>query len=323
MNTDDIIRLNPRELLVHDSMPLNILCKISETLDLEPIGSRDEQVTRIEQNNPEVLLTYNYLSNTLQSKSQDSEIDWTQLLGNLLFVAEGRTYEQSILDAIYEIRTLPYYRNYAAHSGAVHAPANHEKALANIFKSNGFKEITRGSIRLPKRDIVMNQETCADSLQNIPNGSFIEQPFGTHQSPDFIVKVSRSNILFLEAKSSERQTHPTYNSGTIEPNFIYVFCSKKTNQTTIYKGDSIITMEQQFLIDQHVIEARQRDRELNDRLREMDVNHRGITYYTRPMYIQSGGHEYTDYFAHENKEQSEEHAIEWIRQQCYQNEENE
>ena len=71
----------------------------------------------------------------------------------------------------------------------------------------------------------MNQETCADSLQNIPNGSFIEQPFGTHQSPDFIVKVSRSNILFLEAKSSERQTHPTYD-GTIEPN-LFIFLNKR------------------------------------------------------------------------------------------------
>ena len=104
----------------------------------------------------------------------------------------------------------------------------------------------------------MNQEAF-DDLQNIPN-NFIEQPF-EYQSPDFIIKFLV--LLCVEAKSSEKQTHPTYNGGTIEP-ILYVL-RQKTNQTLFTKDD--IIQEQQYLINQHVIEARQKDEELNDRLK--------------------------------------------------------
>lgn len=307
-------QLLPNQLLVHDSVPIDIICKISETLSLEPVGSSIEQVTRIQENYPNALNSYISLSDTLSSSPNQSDIDWIQELGHLLRIAEGRNYEQSIIAALYKVKTLPYYKNYPASSGFVHAPANHEEAIAIQLKSFGFRKIVPSN-KL-NRDSVMNPETRVHSLKDVPNGSFIEQPFGTHQSPDFIVKVTPYIILFLEAKSSETTTHPTYNSGTIEPHFIYIFCSKKTDQTTIFKGECIVTREQQRLLDQHIIEARQRDKELNERLKEMDQNHRGVCFYTRPMYNQSGGQEYTNYFTHSNRVASEEHAIEWVREQC-------
>ena len=306
-------QLLPHQLLVHDSVPKDIICKISETLSLEPASSPIELVTSIQEKYPNALNSYISLSDTLSSSQNQSDVDWIQQLGHLRRIAENRNYKQSIIAVLYKLKTLPYYKNYPASSGSVHALADHEEAIAIQLKSYGFRKIVPSN-KL-HRDSVINLETSADSLSDIPNGSFIEQPFGTHQSPDFIVKVSPSIILFLEAKSSET-THPTYNSGTIEPHFIYIFCSKKTNQTTIYKGESIVTREQQRLLDQHIIEARQRDKDLNDRLKEMDPNHRGVCYYTRPMYNQSGGKEYTDYFTHFNRLASEEHAIEWVREQC-------
>ena len=306
-------QLLPNQLLVHESLPIDIICKISKTLSLEPVDSSFELVTRIQEHYPNALNSYISLSDTLKSSQNQSDVDWIQELGHLRRIAEGRNYKQSIIAVLYKLKTLPYYKNYPASSGSVHALANHEEAIATQLKSYGFRKIVP-STNL-NRDSVMNDETRSDSLNDVPNGSFIEQPFGTHQSPDFIVKVSPSIILFLEAKSSET-THPTYNSGTIEPNFIYIFCSKKTNQTTIFKGESIVTREQQRLLDQHIIEARQKDKELNERLKEMDPNHRGVCYYTRPMYNQSGGQEYTNYFTHTNRVASEEHAIEWVKEQC-------
>lgn len=306
-------QLPPNQLLVHDSVPIDIICKISETLSLETVGSPIEQVTRIQEKYPNALNSYISLSDTLGSSQNKSDVDWIQQLGHLLRIAEGRNYGQSIVSTLHKVKTLPYYKNYPASSGFVHAPANHEEAIAIQLKRFGFRKIVPSN-KL-NRDSVMNPETRVDSLKDVPNGSFIEQPFGTHQSPDFIVKVSSSIILFFEAKSSET-THPTYNSGTIEPHFIYIFCSKKTDQTTIFKGESIVTREQQRLLDQHIIEARQRDKDLNDILKEMDPNHRGICYYTRPMYNQSGGQEYTNYFTHSNRIASEEHAIEWVKEQC-------
>ena len=94
--------------------------------------------------------------------------------------------------------------------------------------------------------------------------------------------------------------------------YIYAFCSKKTNETTIFKGSSVITREQQRLIDQHIEEARLRDKELNDKLKELDVNHRGIQYYTRPMIIQGGGASYTNYFQHENRKETEEKVFQFV-----------
>ena len=160
----------------------------------------------------------------------------------------------------------------------------------------------------------MDQPHLANGMLN---GTFIEQPFGKQQSPDFIVKVSDSFVLFLEAKSSATALAPTYNSGIPHKNFIYIFCAKKTNETTIYKGDSVINNVQQHLIQQHIEEARKRDEELNKALKLIDTNHRGIAYYTRPMILQAGGNNCTNYFTHAHREHAEKAAIQWITKQCY------
>ena len=222
-------------------------------------------------------------------------------------------YRPCVFNAIKEMMTLPYFKNEAAASGAVHNVARHEDALANVLKKHGFH-----SGKIPsgvKRDDALKWIKEPELASEIPNGTFIEQPFGTHASPDFIIKVSNKVVIFLEAKSSTG-TYPLYNSGGISQDFLYVFCSKKTNQTTIYMGSSMITLEQQRLIDEHIEEARKRDEILNAKLKELDSNHRGVCYYTRPMINQAGGKSYKDYFAHEQRTKAEEHALNWVKELC-------
>ena len=206
---------------------------------------------------------------------------------------------------------MPYYKNYAASSGAVHNVNRHEEAIRDVLLKEGFTSYKSSE----KLNSVNGKKLLNDpSLgSKIPNMSFIEQPFGTHNSPDFIIKIN-NKFLFLEAKSSETSTTPTFNSGGIKKDYVYVFCSKKTNETTIFKGNSIITREQQRLIDQHVEKARQLDKELNDKLRELDENHRGVQYYTRPMINQGGGASYSNYFTHEKRKNVEERVIEYIEE---------
>jgi len=146
----------------------------------------------------------------------------------------------------------------------------------------------------------------------IPIGSYVEQPCGTHNSPDFIIKVSNEQVIFLEAKSS-KSTFPLYNSGSVKQNYIYVFCSEKTNETTIYKGSSIMSPEQHKLITERIEKSRKDDEELNAKLKQLDINNRGICYYTRPMINQSGGKLYTNYFEHKYRKKSELHALNWIK----------
>jgi hypothetical protein len=222
---------------------------------------------------------------------------------------------ENIIKALEDMRALPYYQNEAAASGLVHNHARHEDALSGVLKQNGFNPFAP-SPKLKKGDTMqwMDQPELSNG---IPNGTFIEQPFGKQQSPDYIIKVSETFVLFLEAKSSATSLAPTYNSGIPHKNFIYVFCAKKINGTTIYKGDSIITLEQHRLIAEHIEEARRRDEELNQILKLHDTNHRGISYYTRPMITQAGGADYTDYFSHTQRASAEASAVEWVREQCY------
>ena len=199
---------------------------------------------------------------------------------------------------------MPYYKNFAAASGAVHNIAKHEEALAHVMLNHGYRQFVT-TTKLKKKDI-----NRSDFLENMPNGSFIEQPFGTHSAPDFFIKTLNGDIIPLEAKSSATTTHPTYNSGGVKHGFYYVFCCKKTNSTTLYRGEDIITYEQQRLISEHIDEEKRRAAILNERLKALDPNSRGIFFYPRPMICQGGGANYTDYFSHFNRERDERNVIE-------------
>lgn len=224
-------------------------------------------------------------------------------------------YGQNILNCLEEIRKHPYYKNEAAASGAVHNYARHEDAISHTLLKHGFHNETN-NFKLNKKE-TMRWIDQPELSSDFPNGSFIEQPFGKQQSPDFIIKVNNKFVLFLEAKSSATSLTPTYNSGIPNKNFLYVFCAKEKNQTTIYMGDNIITSEQHKLIDKHIKEARERDEILNQELKKLDTNHRGISYYTRPMINQSGGKFYTNYFDHKQRQSAEEYTINWVTEKCY------
>jgi len=230
------------------------------------------------------------------------------------------TLEKSTQNATWDINKalqamlkMPYYKNEAAASGAVLNCPRHEDAIAKVLKDvGGFSKWTPPH-KLKKAQgeaWLVNPELAKE----IPNGTFIDQPFGTHNSPDFIIKLNDKKLLFLECKSSTTTLQPTYNSGGVKSAYLYVFCSKKTNQTTIFKGSSVITLEQQRLIDEHIKEARQRDAILNEKLQLMDTNHRGISYYTRPMIQQLGGSDYTNYFTHQHRLAVEKVALDWVKE---------
>ena len=147
----------------------------------------------------------------------------------------------------------------------------------------------------------------------MPPMSFISQPCGTHDNPDFIVKI-KSNVVFaIECKSSDKKTKtPLYNSGGLTQNYIYVYSCHATNSTTIYMGSAIITEEQQKLLDEHILKHKADDKVLNDKLKLLDTTHRGVSYSTRPMIGQSGGFTYTDYFKHDMKSASEENVVKFV-----------
>ena len=225
-------------------------------------------------------------------------------------IIQNKWRSYKILKVLKIILKSPYYKNEAAISGAVHNTPRHENAIKNVLNQHGYN-----LFKIPsqfKKDEILKWNDKPELATVIPIGSYVEQPCGTHNSPDFIIKVSNEQVIFLEAKSS-KSTFPLYNSGGVKQNYIYVFCSEKTNQTTIYKGSSIIEYEQQRLINEHIEKCRKADEELNAKLNQLDINNRGICYYTRPMINQSGGKFYTNYFEHKYRKKSELHALNWIK----------
>ena len=209
-----------------------------------------------------------------------------------------------------EMTQMPYYKNYAVSSGNVHNISKHEDAITDLLLQNGFIEFIPGT-KKNKQKRTYDWIEHTELSEEMPINTFIYQPCGTHQSPDFIIKLLPNLIIPLECKSAEKH-YPLYNSGGINSTYLYVFTSKKYNNTTIYMGFDIVTAQQQLLINEHIHEARERDIILNQKLKELDLHHRGITYYTRPMINQEGGKSYCDYFTHCNKNISQENVVKYF-----------
>jgi len=204
-----------------------------------------------------------------------------------------------------QILSMPYYRNFQAVSGKVHNAACHEDAVENIFVINGYAESTTKKISTNTRDqwLAGNYDNQYEIMEN---NSYISQPCGTHNSPDFIVKDERGKLFFLECKSAKAGT-PMYNSGVPKGSYIYVLSSEKHDATTLYMGKDCLPPEAKTAIEKHIREARLRDEELNLKLKGMTPY--GITYYTRPMMQHKGQKTTKDYFLNGNRFLNEQNVF--------------
>ena len=218
---------------------------------------------------------------------------------------DNKTPKQQIYNALVEISKMGHFENGAAESGNIHGFSRHENALRYVFEKHGLTHTTKPTSCNKKNvDQWMKQpDTCP-----LAPGSFIEQPCGTHESPDFLLRVNHRWVLGIEAKSS-KNAKPMYNSGGVKNEYLYIFCSKKYNQTTLYWGKDIITQEQQDTLVQ--LHALQKQIEIlkNKLLEQQDTQGRGWSYYTRPMLQQSGAAEKTDYFIHRDRKKCEENVL--------------
>ena len=209
-----------------------------------------------------------------------------------------------------DILAMPYYKNYAAASGAVHNFAEHEEAVSAILNQNGIKQYTPFE-KKPNKITVWDWINNPMNATSMPHSTYISQPCGTHDSPDFLVKLDEGVVFGIECKSADGYS-PMYNSGGIKQKIIYVFCSKRTNKTTMYVGKDIMTLEQQNLITELIQKQKVLEKEYNEKLKAVDINHRGISYGTRPAIQQAGGETFTNYFIHAQREECEKNVLLFI-----------
>jgi hypothetical protein len=181
----------------------------------------------------------------------------------------------------------------------------HEKLVEDILIKLGFTQLPDINI---KKDTILNITSLENKLHP---GSYIAQPCGSQSSPDFIVRLHRGKIIHLECKST-KNNKPTFNSGGCKSHMVYLLSSEKYKETTMFVGSSIITHEQQGIIDDLIISQNKLAEIANERLNAIDANNRGISYYTRPMICQSGDSSKTDYFTHANRKECEKEVLEYF-----------
>ena len=216
--------------------------------------------------------------------------------------------KHAITKVMHDILEMKYYKNEPVYSGTSHYCAGHEDAIKQKLINNGFIKYTANTKSEPN---LRQWETNPRILSHIPINSFIEQPFGTNGNPDFLVKINDNLIIAIEAKSCQLYT-PVFNSCIPKSNYIYVFCSGKYNQTTIFMGYSVLDDFTIQLLEEHIAEARKKDEELNKKLLEYDSSHRGFSYYTRPMIQQSGTSDKTNYFTHKCRGSVEQEVFNFL-----------
>jgi hypothetical protein len=206
---------------------------------------------------------------------------------------------------IEEILKMPYYQNYAARSGKVHNVANHEGAVEDILDQHTLTKVKR-KVKKIERDAWL-----AGEADDITEGTYICQPCGTHNSPDFIVKTG-GRLYFIECKSVTTEGTPVYNSGLPKKDYIYVFSSKKYDETTVYLGKDVAGDTVAMILEQANQEIKARCNEVTQQLREVRENTHGLGIYARPMYQHYGSSTKKDYFTHSRRRELEQNVLDFV-----------
>lgn len=184
-----------------------------------------------------------------------------------------------------DILNMPYYRNHQAVSGHVHNVSCHEDAVRDVFLGNNLSEIVRKVSKSQRDKWLSNPASC-----DMANGTFVCQPCGKNDSPDFIVK-TENRAYFIECKSAKGNTKaPMYNSGIPKEGYIYVFTAERYDRTTIYFGEDVCPPKDYIIFQKLISEHRKLDAKYNSKFN----NNYGLRHYTRPMVTHVGGSDYFD-----------------------------
>jgi hypothetical protein len=205
-----------------------------------------------------------------------------------------------IIEIIKTIKMAPYYTN--DKSGVFH---KHEEQVYNYLLNGGLKK--SHIVNTKKKEAVF-------TIDKMELNTFLHQPFGSQNSPDFIVKLDNGLHICIECKSCIKTCYPVYNSGSIHEEYIYIFSSKKPNSTTVFMGRDIITKEQLSVFKETDVLIKQILLEQNRKLKVLDIHKRGWDYYSRRMIGQQGGKSVTDYFEHIDREKCEKKVMDFLKQ---------
>ncbi len=168
-----------------------------------------------------------------------------------------------------------------------------------------WQEVLRLPYKSNSQDNPLHEQQVRELLDK-HGFNYVWQPNGPQQSPDFRVTLPNGRVVDIECKSSQN-TYPTYNGGLPRKGVIYIFSSKRYNETTIFFADDVVSDKKRELYSSLV-------EELNSVLKvyqleeEWQQDDRGFDFYIRNMYTQTGAGK-KDYFKHSNRQQCESNVL--------------
>ena len=167
-----------------------------------------------------------------------------------------------------------------------------------------FEEVLGLPYKSNSQDNPLHEQQVEDLLIK-HNLKYVAQPNGIQASPDFRVTLDDGKTIDIECKSS-KQTYPTYNGGLPKKGVVYIFSSKRYNETTVFFADDIVTNKKRTqlsnLVEElnTVLKSHQQDPDWQDE--------RGFDFYIRNMYVQNGAGK-KDYFKHSDRQRCEENVL--------------
>ena len=198
------------------------------------------------------------------------------------------------------------------------------RAVQNAEK----KLVSEHELKIKQKDIVIKQQLVSADKQRQQltqssmqvQGEALEQVVKDHLtlafSQDVIKDINNGvNGADIVHKVIYQNTHV----GTIllecknTKSFSNSWLTKLKDEMRELNIEAGLLITQTMPKEEVVIEARKRDEKLKRKRKDIDPNHRGISYYTRPMIIQSGGKSKCDYFSHKDRKQTEQDALNWVK----------
>lgn len=133
----------------------------------------------------------------------------------------------------FTVKVVKFLENVNKESFKIPTSFNFEKYITEELSKGGFKICNSNAITSEEKKYFLGLISNGDvawgedfSLlfpdTKIAIGDIIQTPFGKHSFPDFLIRVE-DKIVFLEAKSSETNDVPMWNSGIPTTVGIYVF----------------------------------------------------------------------------------------------------
>lgn len=147
----------------------------------------------------------------------------------------------------------------------------HEACVEAIICKNGFQDTSTST-----------------NKQSNPGYWYSKQPNGSQQPPDFRVGFE-DTTMDIECKSCKTGYKPMWNASFPDQNTVYVFTTKKNNETVLFTGDELVTPEVRAIYEKYKRLNKELQKQINHELDTLPVksNPYRMNVYARNMFVQT------------------------------------